>query len=69
MSAPPIRHPVAKALRAAALGYPQTVEAFPWDHHAYKIAGKKVFLFLTGSADGGFNCTMKLPIAAKKHCC
>ncbi|MBI3439849.1 MAG: MmcQ/YjbR family DNA-binding protein [Proteobacteria bacterium] len=48
-------------MRSTALAYPQTVEDFPWNHHAYKIAGKKVFLFLTGFADGGFNCTMKLP--------
>jgi predicted DNA-binding protein (MmcQ/YjbR family) len=61
VSAPPLKHIDAKKLRAAALGYPQTVEDFPWDHHAYKVAGKKVFLFLTGLADGGFNCTMKLP--------
>jgi predicted DNA-binding protein (MmcQ/YjbR family) len=51
----------AKALRKAALKYPETVEDFPWDHHAYKAAGKKVFLFLTGLEGGGFNCTMKLP--------
>lgn len=61
MSAPPIKHPDGKKLRAAALAYPQTNEDFPWDHHAFKIDGKKVFLFLTGLKDGGFNCTMKLP--------
>jgi predicted DNA-binding protein (MmcQ/YjbR family) len=50
----------AKALRKAAMAYPETVEAFPWDHHAYKAGGKKVFLYLTEN-QGGFNCTMKLP--------
>jgi predicted DNA-binding protein (MmcQ/YjbR family) len=57
----PLKHADAKALRKAALGYPETVEDFPWDHHAYKSANKKVFLFLTGLPDGGFNCSMKLP--------
>jgi len=61
VSAPPIKHADGKLLRKAALAYPQTVEAFPWDHHAYKVAGKKVFLFLTGLPDGAFNCTMKVP--------
>lgn len=57
----PLRHAEAKALRAAALRYPDTVENFPWDHHAYKAAGKKTFLFLTSLENGGFNCSMKLP--------
>jgi predicted DNA-binding protein (MmcQ/YjbR family) len=56
-----LKHPDAKKLRAAALKYPQTVEDFPWDHHAYKAAGKKTFLFLTGLDGGAFNCSMKLP--------
>lgn len=58
---PPLKHADAKALRKAALAYPETLEDFPWDHHAYKAAGKKVFLFLTGAEGGGFNCSMKLP--------
>jgi predicted DNA-binding protein (MmcQ/YjbR family) len=57
----PLKHPDAKALRKAALAYPDTVEDFPWDHHAFKTANKKTFLFMTGAADGGFNCTLKLP--------
>lgn len=62
MSAPaPLKHADAKKLRAAALKYPDTVEDFPWDHHAYKTPNKKGFLFLTGLADGGFDCSMKLP--------
>ena len=56
-----LKHADAKALRAAALRYPETFEDFPWDHHAFKSANKKVFLFLTGAADGGFNCSIKLP--------
>lgn len=60
-ASPPLKHPDAKALRKAALAYPDTVEDFPWDHHAFKTANKKTFLFMTGAADGGFNCTLKLP--------
>lgn len=61
MSAPPIKHVEGKALRAAALAYPQTVEDFPWGDRAMKVAGKKVFLFIGASHDGGFSCSMKLP--------
>lgn len=57
----PLKHTDAKALRKAALGYPDTIEDFPWDHHAFKASNKKVFLFLTAGDDGGFNCSMKLP--------
>lgn len=56
-----LKHADAKALRKAALMYPDTAEDFPWDHHAYKVPNKKTFLFLTGQADGGFNCSMELP--------
>lgn len=65
MTVPPLKHADAKALRKAALGYPDTREDFPWDHHAYKAAGKKVFLFLT-SEGGGFNCSMKLPFRSEE---
>ncbi|MGE0596441.1 MAG: MmcQ/YjbR family DNA-binding protein [Hyphomonadaceae bacterium] len=61
MKTPLLKHADAKALRKAALAYPDTVEDFPWDHHAFKAPNKKTFLFLTGSEDGGFNCSMKLP--------
>jgi predicted DNA-binding protein (MmcQ/YjbR family) len=58
---PPLKHADAKALRKAALGYPHTVEDFPWGHCAFKVAGKKAFLFLSGTEDGGFSFSMKLP--------
>ena len=61
MSAPPITHAEGKKLRQAALAYPQTVEDFPWGDRAFKIAGKKVFLFMGASEGGGFSCSMKLP--------
>jgi predicted DNA-binding protein (MmcQ/YjbR family) len=57
----PLKHADAKALRKAALKYPQTIEDFPWDHHAFKTPNKKTFLFLSGTEDGGFSCSMKLP--------
>jgi len=56
-----LKHPSAKELRKAALVYPDTVEDFPWGHSAFKIAGKKVFLFLGEDEDGGWSCSMKLP--------
>jgi len=61
MSAPPIKHADGKKLRQAALAYPQTVEDFPWGDRAFKIAGKKVFLFMGAGDGGGFSCSMKLP--------
>jgi predicted DNA-binding protein (MmcQ/YjbR family) len=57
----PLQHAAAKALRKAALNYPDTIEDFPWDHHAFKAPNKKVFLFVTALEGGGFNCSMKLP--------
>lgn len=57
----PLKHADAKALRKAALGYPQTVEDFPWGHSAFKVAGKKAFLFMGATEDGGFSCSVKLP--------
>lgn len=57
----PLKHPDAKALRKAALAYPDTVEDFPWGHHAFKAAGKKAFMFLGATEDGGFSFSLKLP--------
>jgi predicted DNA-binding protein (MmcQ/YjbR family) len=59
----PPKHAVAKALHAAALGYPETHEDHPWGERAYKVAGK-VFLFMHAPAEGGFSATMKLPFRA-----
>ena len=60
-ASPPITHADAKALRDAALRYPETVEDFPWGHAAFKVAGKKTFIFLAGDEKGGFSCSLKLP--------
>lgn len=60
-ASPPLKHVDAKALRKAALAYPQTVEDFPWGHSAFKVAGKKAFLFMGADETGGFSCSMKLP--------
>lgn len=60
-ASPPMKHADAKALRKAALAYPDTVEDFPWGHSAFKVAGKKVFMFMAGEEDGGFSFSLKLP--------
>jgi predicted DNA-binding protein (MmcQ/YjbR family) len=61
-----LKHPEAKKLRAAALAYPTTVEDFPWGDRAFKVGGKKVFLFLSDSEEGGWSCAMKLPFRNKE---
>jgi predicted DNA-binding protein (MmcQ/YjbR family) len=61
-----LAHPGAKALRKAALAFPQTVEDFPWGERAFKVGGKKAFLFLSAREDGGFSCSMKLPFRAEE---
>ncbi len=60
-TSPPLKHADAKALRKAALVYPDTVEDFPWGHSAFKTPNKKAFMFLAGTEDGGFSCSLKLP--------
>lgn len=61
-----LKHPGAKALRAAAMAYPETVEDFPWGHPAYKVAGKKAFLFLGAYEEGALSVSMKLPYRAEE---
>lgn len=61
-----LKHPDAKALRKAALAFPDTVEDFPWGHSAFKVAGKKAFLFLDESEGGGWSCSMKLPFRSEE---
>jgi predicted DNA-binding protein (MmcQ/YjbR family) len=61
VSAVKLKHPLAKELRKAALGFPETVEDFPWGHSAFKVAGKKAFLFMGEDEEGGWSCSMKLP--------
>jgi len=56
-----LKHAGAKTLRKAALRYPETIEDFPWGHSAFKVAGKKAFLFMSADEKGGFSCSMKLP--------
>ena len=41
--------------------YPETVEDMPWGHPAYKVAGKKAFLFVGGDEESGLSVSMKLP--------
>lgn len=66
MTAPKLKHADAKALRKAALAFPETVEDFPWGHSAFKVAGKKAFLFLDDSEGGGWSCSMKLPFRSEE---
>ncbi len=47
------------ALRKFALGFPETVEEFPWDHRAFKVK-KKTFLFLAVD-ESGLSLSVKLP--------
>jgi len=61
-AAPKLKHALAKELRKAALAFPETVEDFPWGHSAFKVAGKKAFLFMGDDEDGGgWSASMKLP--------
>ncbi len=65
-----LKHPLAKALRKAALAFPDTVEDFPWGHSAFKVASKKVFLFLGDDEEGdGWSCSMKLPFRNDEALC
>jgi predicted DNA-binding protein (MmcQ/YjbR family) len=55
----------AAVLRKHALGYPETIEDFPWGHSAFKVKAK-VFLFTYLCAEEGFlSLSVKLPISAK----
>jgi predicted DNA-binding protein (MmcQ/YjbR family) len=56
-----LKNVAAKELRKAALAYPETVEDFPWGHSAFKVAGKKAFLFMGEEEGGAWSCSMKLP--------
>lgn len=60
-ASPKLKHADGKALRTAALRYPETVEDFPWGHSAFKVKGKKAFMFMGADEEGGFSCSMKLP--------
>jgi predicted DNA-binding protein (MmcQ/YjbR family) len=47
------------SLRKFALGFPETVEEFPWGHRAFKVK-KKTFLFLAAD-ESGLSLSVKLP--------
>jgi predicted DNA-binding protein (MmcQ/YjbR family) len=58
-------HKAAAMLRKHALGYPQTIEDFPWEHSAFKVKGK-VFLFTYLDENAGMlSLSMKLPVSCK----
>jgi predicted DNA-binding protein (MmcQ/YjbR family) len=61
----PLKDAVA-ALRKHALGFPQTIEDFPWGHSAFKVKGKKAFLFTyLNEKEGYLNLSMKLPLSGR----
>ena len=49
-----------QAIRVAALAYPEVTEDRPWDHPAFKIRGKKAFVFMGEQADT-LSISLKLP--------
>lgn len=49
-----------QAIRVAALAYPETSEDRPWDHPAFKIRGKKAFVFM-GEQSDSLSLSLKLP--------
>jgi predicted DNA-binding protein (MmcQ/YjbR family) len=55
------RRPEVTALRALALGYPETHEDTPWGESAFKVKGK-TFLFPHASATG-LSASVKLPFS------
>lgn len=50
---------IAKKLRAHALNYPETTEAFPWEESAFKVKGK-TFVFMRADASE-LSFSVKLP--------
>src|SRR5688572_24221955 len=50
---------IAKTLRAHALAYPETTEAFPWGESAFKVKGK-TFVFMRADPDD-LSFSVKLP--------
>lgn len=56
-TAPPNKHlaGVARKLRAHALSYPATTEAFPWGESAFKVKGKTFVFMRADPADLSFS--------------
>lgn len=55
---------IAKKLRAHALNYPETSEAFPWGESAFKVKGK-TFVFMRADPDE-LSFSVKLEKSRKK---
>jgi predicted DNA-binding protein (MmcQ/YjbR family) len=49
-----------KALRALALGYPETIEEFPWGERVIKVR-RRIFLFMGSPGTRGLSLSLKLP--------
>src|SRR5690606_39212380 len=61
-------NPDEAALRELGLSFPETTEAFPWNHRALKVRGK-AFVYMGTGREGGANhddffITCKLPHSA-----
>lgn len=52
---------IAAAVRAQALGYPETAEEFPWGESAFKVRGK-TFVFMRED-ESGMSLSVKVPLS------
>ena len=57
---PPTLSAEQNAIRAFALGFPETHEDFPWGERAFKVR-KKTFVFMGGGDGLAFGVSVKLP--------
>src|ERR1044071_3438216 len=55
---------MAKKLRAHALKYPETTEAFPWGESAFKVKGKTFVFMRAGPSELSFS--VKLPASRER---
>ncbi len=55
----------AALLRKHALGYPESIEDFPWGHSAYKVQGKIFLSVYLDDDEGVLSLSVKLPISNK----
>ena len=53
---------LADEIRALALSLPEVNEDFPWGHSAFKVKGKKAFVFMS-EEEGTMSFSLKLPLS------
>jgi predicted DNA-binding protein (MmcQ/YjbR family) len=51
-------------IRSHALGYPESSEAFPWDHLVIKVKGKIFVSTYLDETSGVLNMSFKLPVSS-----